>query len=161
MKRRHLILDLLALGLLLAILVGVPFVILRFHVSTWDRNFSGRSIGIVARNDNIVKESGLWLVQESPLWDYGNKDRPTEIYVEAGEEVTLLLTSVDAIHEFSLAGYDLNSKVVPGKVTVVAFTADKSGEFKFECSSYCGEGHEGMIGKIIVTQDRRHMAEAH
>jgi len=36
-------------------------------------------------------------------------------------------------------------------VARVRFTPDRAGTFPFLCDIFCGEGHEGMSGKIVVT----------
>jgi cytochrome c oxidase subunit 2 len=54
--------------------------------------------------------------------------------------------------EVSGSGTDLNIEVsvVPNQATRVALTPDKAGEFNFLCTVFCGEGHENMVGKVIV-----------
>jgi cytochrome c oxidase subunit II len=41
--------------------------------------------------------------------------------------------------------------VMPGKPTLVKFTPDKTGEFEFLCDVFCGDQHEELSGKLIVT----------
>jgi cytochrome c oxidase subunit 2 len=33
----------------------------------------------------------------------------------------------------------------------VEFVADKAGTFTFSCSVYCGKGHRGMKGELVVS----------
>jgi len=76
---------------------------------------------------------------------------PSEITVKKGVPVAFELTSSDRDHGFSLPDFKLTAKIVPGKVTRVEFTPDKTGEFTFSCNVFCGSGHEDMAGKLIVT----------
>jgi cytochrome c oxidase subunit 2 len=76
---------------------------------------------------------------------------PNEISVKKGVPVALELTSSDRVHGFSLTDFQLTAKIEPGKVTRVAFTPDKTGEFTFSCNIFCGSGHEDMAGRLIVT----------
>ncbi|MFC4304091.1 cupredoxin domain-containing protein [Cohnella boryungensis] len=74
------------------------------------------------------------------------KFEPGEIKVKQGEEVSITLKNSQGNHALKVEGYD---KEVKGNATVT-FVADKTGEFKFICSIFCGKGHEEMIGKLIV-----------
>ena len=69
-----------------------------------------------------------------------------EIKVKQGETVSITLKNDQGNHGFKLEGYD--KEVKNGQT--VTFTADKAGEFNFECSIICGKGHADMKGKFIV-----------
>ena len=47
--------------------------------------------------------------------------------------------------------FGVRSDIVPGKTTHLSFTPDKAGTFAFICDVFCGEGHEDMSGKLVVT----------
>jgi heme/copper-type cytochrome/quinol oxidase subunit 2 len=55
-------------------------------------------------------------------------------------------------HGFSLkdAGIIIADGIQPGKVVLVAFTADKVGTFTFSCNAICGDNHENMQGTLVV-----------
>jgi len=69
---------------------------------------------------------------------------PGIITVKEGERVRLLINNQDTTH-----GINIPDLGVSGN-NVVEFTADKKGEFTFYCGNYCGAGHSGMQGTIIV-----------
>lgn len=75
---------------------------------------------------------------------------PNDVHVPRNAAVTLELTSLDTIHGFSSADLNLEAKIVPGQTTTVRFTADKAGTHDFVCDQFCGDGHENMVGHIIV-----------
>ena len=75
---------------------------------------------------------------------------PNDITVYEGQKIILNITAVDKKHGFKLNGYDVNVTVVPGEITTVTFIADKTGEFPFKCSVFCGTGHFGMKGVLKV-----------
>lgn len=75
---------------------------------------------------------------------------PDTITVNKGDTVRLNIKSIDVAHGFSLPDFGINKYLEPGKTITVEFVADKTGEFLFLCSVYCGQGHGNMIGKIIV-----------
>lgn len=75
---------------------------------------------------------------------------PNEIRVRQGERVRLLITALDRTHGFELEDFKVKADLEKGKETVVEFVADRVGEFPFNCSHFCGFGHKGMKGKLIV-----------
>ena len=75
---------------------------------------------------------------------------PSVITVNKGDKVRLDVKSIDVTHGFSILEYGINENINPGKTTIIEFTADKTGEFAFFCSVYCGTGHSGMKGKLVV-----------
>ncbi len=76
---------------------------------------------------------------------------PKEITVKKGIPVVLQFTSLDRLHGFNCPGLKIRTDIQPGKVNTVRFTPDKAGTFPFHCDNFCGTGHEGMRGTIIVT----------
>lgn len=73
---------------------------------------------------------------------------PSEVKVNKGEKVKLIITSQDVTHRFIMPGYDINKELKQGEDVIVEFTADKEGTFTFYCDV---PGHEKMRGKLIVT----------
>jgi cytochrome c oxidase subunit II len=75
---------------------------------------------------------------------------PNEIKVKKGVPVVLELTSLDRLHGFNSPDLAIRSDINPGQVSTVRFTPQQTGTFIFFCDNFCGEGHDGMTGKIIV-----------
>ena len=75
---------------------------------------------------------------------------PSIINVKQGDKVRLKIKSIDVTHGFNLLDFNVNENLEPEKEVVVEFIADKKGEFSFFCSVFCGAGHSGMKGKLIV-----------
>jgi len=80
------------------------------------------------------------------------KFTPDIITVKKGSHVILTLTSKDVDHGIGIAGYDVKQKLSAGATVDVEFDADKTGEFPFYCTVYCGSGHSAMKGKLIVLE---------
>jgi cytochrome c oxidase subunit 2 len=76
---------------------------------------------------------------------------PDSITVKKGEPVVLEISSGDRKHGFSLRAFGVRSDVLPGKVSRIRFTPDKTGKFSFSCDVFCGDGHEEMTGTVVVT----------
>ncbi len=75
---------------------------------------------------------------------------PSTIEVNKGDKVRLIVTSTDVPHGITIPEYGINERLDPGKPVTIEFTADKQGTFTTFCSVFCGSGHSGMKGKIIV-----------
>jgi cytochrome c oxidase subunit II len=77
---------------------------------------------------------------------------PGTLHVRKGEQVRLIMASVDHDHGFKLDDFDINHKIPKGTTVVVEFIADKAGTFQFRCSSVCGLGHRNMKGTLVVEE---------
>jgi cytochrome c oxidase subunit II len=77
--------------------------------------------------------------------------RPEEIQLKKGEAVTLELTGADVVMGFNAPDFKVRSDIIPGMVTKLTFTPDKAGAFPFICDIFCGDGHESMAGRLIIT----------
>jgi cytochrome c oxidase subunit 2 len=77
---------------------------------------------------------------------------PNEIRLKKGVPVVLALTSLDRLHGFNIFDFGVRADINPGQVSRVRIVPEKAGTFVFRCDIYCGEGHEGMEGKLIVEE---------
>ena len=77
---------------------------------------------------------------------------PNPIRVKKGEPVKLIFTATDHDHGFSLEAFHIKQKLKKGEPTTIEFTPDKAGTFPFKCSVFCGMGHGGMKGTLIVEE---------
>ena len=68
-----------------------------------------------------------------------------------GERIRLAVTSADGPHGFEIRDFNV-SREIPrgGEAVIIEFTADELGQFPVVCSAYCGEGHDDMLGALIV-----------
>ena len=76
---------------------------------------------------------------------------PTLIEMHAGEPVVLELAAIDFAHGFNLPGLKLRAELVPGQVVRINVAGATAGSYPFFCDNFCGSGHEGMSGKLLVT----------
>jgi cytochrome c oxidase subunit 2 len=83
---------------------------------------------------------------------------PSEIVVDAGEEIELRLKSDDTAHGFRIAGTTINL-VIPKRGYKTASTTlrlTEPGRYTFECSRMCGAGHNFMRGVLVVRAPAGH-----
>lgn len=90
-------------------------------------------------------------------WDFAYKSGKVslnEFYVPVGQPIKLIMTSKDVIHSFFIPSMRLKQDVVPGRYTVLGFTAEKTGDYQIFCSQYCGAAHSNMMAKMhVVSQE--------
>ena len=77
---------------------------------------------------------------------------PSEIKVKKGVPVVLEFTSLDRLHGFACPALGIRSDIEPGKTSTIEFTPQTAGTFPFHCDNFCGSGHGGMKGTIVVTE---------
>ena len=75
---------------------------------------------------------------------------PDIIEVNKGDTVRLIITSMDVEHGFSISEFGVSVDLPVNEDVVVEFVASEAGNFEFGCSVYCGSGHLGMDGELIV-----------
>ena len=75
---------------------------------------------------------------------------PGTITVNEGDTVVLNIESIDVEHGFALPTFGVNEQLSPGNEITVQFVADQKGTFSFFCNVYCGSGHSGMRGTLVV-----------
>jgi cytochrome c oxidase subunit 2 len=77
---------------------------------------------------------------------------PNPIRVKKGDHVKLVITSTDKEHGIKLEAFHVDQKLKKDEPSMVEFTADKAGTFPFKCSVFCGLGHGGMKGTLVVEE---------
>jgi len=102
--------------------------------------FTGAGAGVLAQGERVVKVSARKFAFT-----------PTEVALKKGEAVTLELSTEDVFMGFSVPDLKARSDIVPGKVMRLRLTPDRAGTFPFLCDIFCGDGHETMSGKIVVS----------
>ncbi len=76
---------------------------------------------------------------------------PSEVALRKGEPVVIEIATEDVFMGFNVPGLKVRSDIVPGKVMRLRLTPAEAGTFPFLCDVFCGDGHETMSGKIVVT----------
>jgi len=92
---------------------------------------------------------------------------PSEIHVKQGAQVRLKVTATDREHGFEVQVFPEGSdktgdpglkfsvekpsfKLPESETHTIEFTALQPGTYDFKCVVYCGSGHHGMKGTIVV-----------
>ncbi len=75
---------------------------------------------------------------------------PDTIRVKQGTLVTLKLKSIEGTHGFELGAFGIDETLDENVMKAVEFYAGEKGEYGIRCSHFCGIGHLGMTGKLII-----------
>jgi len=86
---------------------------------------------------------------------------PAVITVKQGDHVRLIITALDHDHGFKIDAFHIDELLKKGEPTTIEFTADTTGTFPFQCSHFCGLGHKGMKGELIVEAGSQGSSEEH
>ncbi|HEY3353825.1 MAG TPA: cytochrome c oxidase subunit II [Polyangia bacterium] len=78
-----------------------------------------------------------------------------DLVVPVGRAVRLTMSSQDVIHGFFVPAFRLKRDVLPNRYTVVWFEAKQPGDYDLFCTQYCGTGHSGMLGKVVVKTEQQ------
>ena len=90
----------------------------------------------------------MWNYDAGP--DAGAPGTPPTIRIPTGSQVTFYITSRDIIHGFYIEQHSINLEVIPGQIARGTAVFNRPGTYKFVCNQYCGAGHQGMYGQIVV-----------
>ncbi len=97
----------------------------------------------------VVGKQWMWKMQH----ETGQREI-NELHVPVGRRVKLTMTTEDVLHNFDIPAFRTKADVVPGRYTYLWFEATKPGKYHLYCAEYCGLNHSGMIGSIIVMEQR-------
>ncbi len=75
---------------------------------------------------------------------------PSEITVQKGETVKLILTSDDVTHELVIPDLGVRQEINKGHSAELTFVASKAGDFHGMCGHFCGTGHGSMTFTVHV-----------
>ena len=78
------------------------------------------------------------------------KFTPDVIRVKAGTIVHVEIRSLDGTHGFAVGTFGIDEEIDEGVTKTVEFYVPARGEYGFKCSHFCGLGHLGMNGTIVV-----------
>jgi cytochrome c oxidase subunit 2 len=72
------------------------------------------------------------------------------ITLKKGQPVVLAVTTQDRKHGFFSEELGIDEVITPGQVNYIHLNPTQVGTFTFHCSVFCGSGHDGMQGTIII-----------
>ena len=76
---------------------------------------------------------------------------PNEIALKVGERVVIEISSIDFVHGMNLPDLHMRLDLVPGRITKLELHPKTPGVIDFVCDNFCGDGHEEMHGRFVVS----------
>ena len=76
---------------------------------------------------------------------------PNEIALKVGERVIIEIRSIDFVHGMNLPDLHMRLDLVPGRITKLELQPKTAGVIDFVCDNFCGDGHEDMHGRFVVS----------
>src|ERR1035438_5917624 len=104
-----------------------------------------------ATNIYVVGKQWMWKIQHPE----GQREI-NELHIPIGRPVRLTMTSEDVIHSFFIPAFRTKQDVVPGRYSMIWFTATKVGAYHLFCAEYCGTRHSQMIGTIYAMEPEKY-----
>ena len=101
----------------------------------------------------VIGKQWMWKLQQPN----GQKEI-NELHVPVGQNVRLIMSSEDVIHDFSVPAFRVKMDVVPGRYNTLWFRPTKTGKYHFYCSQYCGTNHAIMGGWVTVMEPDEYTA---
>ncbi len=101
----------------------------------------------------VANATEVYAVGKQWMWKIehiGGQREIDELHVPAGRPIKLIMTSQDVIHSFFMPAFRIKQDVLPGRYTILWFTAEHPGDYHLFCTQYCGTDHARMIGHVVV-----------
>ncbi|SFL90348.1 cupredoxin domain-containing protein [Variovorax sp. OV329] len=76
---------------------------------------------------------------------------PSQVPLKAGERVQVVVQGMDFAHGMNIPDLGKRYDLVPGQFTRFELQPSAPGTIEFLCDNFCGDGHETMHGRFVVT----------
>jgi cytochrome c oxidase subunit II len=130
------------LGIMMLMFAGGA--LLYFHMRTPPRD---------AAEVYVVGKQWMWKLEHAE-----GQMELNELHVPVDRDIKLIMTSQDVIHSFFVPAFRVKMDVVPGRYTTMWFRPTKTGTYHLFCAQFCGTMHSGMIGQIVVMDQKDYQA---
>ena len=94
---------------------------------------------------DVVAKQWMWKV-EYP----GGQHEIDALHLPVGQDVQLVMTSEDVIHDFGVPAFRLKRDVLPGRYEALWLRPTRVGTYHLFCDQFCGTDHAAMTGTITV-----------
>ncbi|HAC64021.1 MAG TPA: cytochrome C oxidase subunit II [Cyanothece sp. UBA12306] len=76
-----------------------------------------------------------------------------ELHVPKNRPVQIKISATDVLHAFWVPQLRLKQDAIPGRDSVLAFTANREGDYPIVCAELCGAYHGGMKSTLYVEDE--------
>ena len=114
--------------------------VLRGALAAVGATLVGATVAQVAPSPRVIKITARRFAYE-----------PNEIPLKVGEPVVVEINSLDFVHGMNLPDLGKRLDLVPGRINRLELQPSAPGVIDFLCDNFCGEGHETMNGRFVVS----------
>jgi len=140
----------LAEGLVLIFGIGIPLVVLVALFGVSDVYLVGQTSPpnpkTTAMTIDVIGHQWWWEVH------YPSTGAVTanEIHIPVDTRVNVVATTADVIHSFWVPALNRKIDMIPGRQNRILLYATKTGEYRGQCSQFCGVQHAHMALEVFV-----------
>jgi cytochrome c oxidase subunit 2 len=95
---------------------------------------------------NVIGHQWWWEIR----YDDGRVSTANEIHIPVDTRVNVVATTADVIHSFWVPALNRKIDMVPGMRNRVLLYASKPGEYRGQCSQFCGVQHANMALEVFA-----------
>ena len=121
----------------------------------WNYRLSGED-GILGKTDAklVSYENPYGLNLNDPKGKDDIIVQDADLHLQIDQPVKINLRSLDVIHNFYVPQFRAKMDTLPGIVSYYWFTPTKTGKYEILCAEFCGTGHYGMRGTVLVDEKK-------
>ena len=103
-------------------------------------------------SEEILVTASNWQFEFNYRYKGGMFSVSDSLVIPQGKPVKLLMgaTKNSFIHSFYIPNFRVKQDVMPNRYSQVWFQSNDVGTYDYYCTEYCGVGHSGMNGHVIV-----------
>ena len=119
----------------------------------WGFRYPGKD-GVLGTTDarHVSFENPFGLNPDDPNGQDDVLIEADDLHLPLNQPVTVLLRSLDVLHDFYVPQFRAKMDMVPGLVTFFWLTPTRTGSFEILCAELCGTGHYAMRGNVVVEE---------
>ena len=119
----------------------------------WGFRYPGKD-GVLGTTDarHVSFENPFGLNPDDPNGQDDVLIEADDLHLPLNQPVTVLLRSIDVLHDFYVPQFRAKMDMVPGLVTFFWLTPTRTGSFEVLCAELCGTGHYAMRGNVVVEE---------
>lgn len=137
-------------GIVLLFGIGIPFVALVALFGVADVYLVGQTAPpnpkTTAMTVDVIGHQWWWELH----YDDGRAVTANEIHIPVDTRVNLVATSADVIHSFWVPALNRKIDMIPGLRNRILLDATSTGEYRGQCSQFCGFQHANMAFEVLV-----------
>jgi len=102
----------------------------------------------------VSAENPYGLILNDPNGEDDIIVQDADLHLQIDQPVKINLRSLDVIHNFYVPQFRAKMDTLPGIVSYYWFTPTITGKYEILCAEFCGTGHYGMRGTVLVDEKK-------